>query len=49
MMPQLQIFFVAIPAQIWLGMALLAMFLSTFSLVWLNYAQSTMQGFLDIR
>lgn len=49
LMPQLQIFFVAIPAQIWLGMALMALFLSTFSLVWLNYAQSTMQGFLDIR
>lgn len=49
LMPQLQIFFVAIPAQIYLGMALMALFLSTLSLVWLTYAQSTLQGFLDVR
>lgn len=48
LMPQLQIFFVAIPAQIYLGLALLGMFMSTLMLVWLTYAQTTVQGFLDL-
>lgn len=48
LMPQLQIFFVAIPAQIYLGLALLGMFLSTLMMVWLTYAQTTVQGFLDL-
>ena len=49
LMPQLQIFFIAIPAQIYVGLMLLALMLSTTMLIWLQYAQSTLQAFLDIR
>ncbi len=48
LMPQLQIFFIAIPLQIYVGLMLLGLTLSTLMLVWLNYAQTTLQGFLDI-
>ncbi len=49
LMPQLQIFFIAIPAQIYLGLLVLGLTLSTLMLLWLRYAQETLQGFLDIR
>lgn len=49
LMPQLQIFFIAIPAQIYLGLMVLGLTLSAVMMVWLQYAQSTLQGFLDVR
>lgn len=48
LMPQLQIFFIAIPAQIYLGMIVLGLTLSTMLLMWLNYAQSTMNALLGV-
>jgi flagellar biosynthesis protein FliR len=49
LMPQLQIFFIAIPAQIYLGLLVLGLTLSAVMMMWLQYAQSTLQGFLDVR
>lgn len=49
LMPQLQIFFIAIPAQIYVGLILLGLTFSTMMLLWLRYAQSTLQAFLDVR
>ena len=48
LMPQLQIFFVAIPLQIYVGIMLLGMMISGMMLMWLSYAQSTLGGFLDM-
>ncbi len=48
LMPQLQIFFIAVPAQIYLGLAIFGAILSTIMLLWLNYAQRTLQGFLGV-
>jgi flagellar biosynthetic protein FliR len=44
LMPQLQIFFIAIPAQIYLGFILLSLIISTMMLLWLQYMQSTFQS-----
>jgi len=49
LMPQLQIFFIAIPAQIYVGLMILGLILPALMLVWLNHAQSTLHGFLDLR
>jgi len=49
LMPQLQIFFLAIPAQIYVGVMLMAFSFSTLMLLWLQYAQIMMNDFLDIR
>lgn len=46
LMPQLQIFFIAVPAQIYLGFIILSLVLSTMMLLWLRYAQDVMQSFL---
>jgi len=48
LMPQLQIFFIAIPAQIYLGIIILGLVLSTFMMVWLNYARHTLNALLGI-
>lgn len=44
LMPQLQIFFIAIPAQIYIGFILLSLIISTMMLLWLQYMQSTFQS-----
>ncbi len=48
LMPQLQIFFIAIPVQIYFGLMLLGLVLSATMMVWLRYAQATLNTFLDI-
>lgn len=49
LMPQLQIFFIAIPVQIYFGLMLLGLVVSTMMLVWLAYANTTLLTFLDLR
>ena len=46
LMPQLQIFFLAIPAQIYLGLMILALILPAMMMIWLGYLQDTFQGFI---
>jgi flagellar biosynthesis protein FliR len=46
LMPQLQIFFIAIPFQIYLGFMLLGLMLSATMLAWLSYAQDSFAQFL---
>lgn len=48
LMPQLQIFFIAIPAQIYMGIVILGLTLSTFMMVWLNYARFTINTLMGI-
>lgn len=49
LMPQLQIFFIAIPAQIYMGFIILGLTLSTLLLVWLNYARFTVNSLLGVQ
>lgn len=46
LMPQMQVFFVAIPAQIMLGFVILALTLSAAMLFWLDHFQSNLIGIL---
>lgn len=46
LMPQLQIFFIAIPAQIYLGVIILGLTLSSMMMLWLTYAQDSMRALL---
>ena len=48
LMPQLQVFFIAIPAQIYLGVIILGLTLSTLMMVWLNYARFSINALLGI-
>ncbi len=48
LMPQLQIFFIAIPAQIYLGLIILGLTLSTMMMVWLNYARFTINALMGV-
>lgn len=48
LMPQLQIFFIALPAQIYFGFIVLSLVLSATALFWLSYAQRTLGAFLDV-
>jgi len=46
LMPQLQVFFVALPAQLLIGAILIALTLSATVMVWLSYADARMAGIL---
>lgn len=48
LMPQLQIFFIAIPAQIYLGFIILGLILPTLMMVWLNYARYSINALLGV-
>jgi flagellar biosynthetic protein FliR len=46
LMPQVQVFMIAMPGQIWIGLVTLAMVFSGMMLVWLDYFSKGMQFFL---
>ena len=47
LMPQLQVFFLAMPANILIGFLLLALLVSSMMLWYLEYFEATMQQFLS--
>ncbi|MDQ0471418.1 flagellar biosynthetic protein FliR [Labrys wisconsinensis] len=46
LMPQMQVFFIALPATIMLGLLLFAFVVATMMLVWLGYLQAGLQAFV---
>jgi flagellar biosynthetic protein FliR len=46
MMPQIQLFLIAVPAQIWLGLTLLTLTVTTIMTIWLRYVNTTLSAFL---
>ena len=48
LMPQLQVFFILMPAQILLGLSLMGITVSAMMLYWLDYLQAALQQFLSL-
>ena len=46
LMPQMQVFFIALPATIMLGLVLFAAVIATMMAVWLGYLQDGLQMFV---